>query len=60
MYYMLTSSISCGLWPCTDLMNNKKLQLQYVSRQEQAHIILTTRIHSASIDGYRECQLLNK
>ena len=57
---MLTSSISCGLWPCTDLMNNKKLQLQYVSRQEQAHIILTTRIHSASIDGYRECQLLNK
>ena len=31
---MLTGSISCGLWPCTDLMNNKKLQL-HNNGQEQ-------------------------
>ena len=25
---MLTSSTSCGLWPCTDLMNNKKIKIK--------------------------------
>ena len=26
---MLTSSISCGLWPCTDLMNKKIYNYNY-------------------------------
>ena len=41
MLYLLTSSISGGLRPCKDLMNNKKLQLQLQKKCNKIRCYIT-------------------